>query len=777
MSKAFWIIIRKGPRHNDEAWYKQQLRSHFAGNLPTPSRVELVFDSSADISDSYYRAAMLAKKTAEWGIEPVSGKTYSTNYSDGDGYSGVIISGEEDAIDLKHCGFCGKSDEDIRRDLDELRRRGVSVIGGDSSFCVVHYCPNCEKPICGRCAKDHGGYSVYCPTCDTELIPLVEAKTYKAKKESEAREAAERKRKEEEEKEKNIQEFSGRVSFAPAEDVTDIDGNRYKTVKIGNQIWMAENLKVTRYNDGTAIRQEGEEEYEEEEKYSETEEYEAEEEYLENEEYTHKILGLFPVKRVRQVPRTHQVKKTHQVPKTRMVKKTRKIDWKQLGSKNTGAFCQYDNKLENGEKYGALYNWHAVNTGKLVPKGGHVPSDKEWKVLRDFCGGENIAGKFLKTDKDWDGNNKSGLSALSAGFRSYDGSFYNVGSRAIFWSSSEVDADYAWSRRLFSGHDELYRGNLDKKSGYSVRCLKDSDQDKSSIPSDDPKGLTEMALGIIAEQVVLVPEFGVKNSGDSSPVMEATKLLQQAVDADPENPELRYAYAGALRLAAQFKKSDEELVRLIQSHPQYSLAAFSSEAWNSGSAVVPSPFAYPQWTEKTTSLPDFYRDKLMSFTLFPVREGILPRAVLLEKDNDGWWTREKLSGVKFEVAAVLKTGSPNIVGIYRSAKGPGLEPPDIQEALVVIDSRKDDISLVGLEYLVDADFVDTAIIDSSNRVLCSERIPLSSEMKVTLSHIRDLLRNTRGRDIPPAEMFPALQRYQSTADLKEIQRTYFQGQR
>jgi hypothetical protein len=223
-----------------------------------------------------------------------------------------------------------------------------------------------------------------------------------------------------------------------------------------------------------------------------------------------------------------------------------------------------------------------------------------------------------------------------------------------------------------------------------------------------------MALGIIAEQVVLVPEFGVKNSGDSSPVMEATKLLQQAVDADPENPELRYAYAGALRLAAQFKKSDEELVRLIQSHPQYSLARFPPRL---GTRV-------PQWSFAVCLSPVDGKDdfltgllpgQMMSFTLFPVREGILPRAVLLEKDNDGWWTREKLSGVKFEVAAVLKTGSPNIVGIYRSAKGPGLEPPDIQEALVVIDSRKDDISLVGLEYLVDADFVDTAIIDSSNR--------------------------------------------------------------
>jgi hypothetical protein len=52
----------------------------------------------------------------------------------------------------------------------------------------------------------------------------------------------------------------------------------------------------------------------------------------------------------------------------------------------------------------------------ICPEGWHIPSDKEWGVLRDFCGGREIAGAFLKADAGWNdgsnGNNKSGFSAL-----------------------------------------------------------------------------------------------------------------------------------------------------------------------------------------------------------------------------------------------------------------------------------------------------------------------------------------------------------------------------
>jgi len=47
-------------------------------------------------------------------------------------------------------------------------------------------------------------------------------------------------------------------------------------------------------------------------------------------------------------------------------------------STTSGAYCCYDNNPSNCDTYGALYNWYAVNTGKLCPSGWHVPSDAEW---------------------------------------------------------------------------------------------------------------------------------------------------------------------------------------------------------------------------------------------------------------------------------------------------------------------------------------------------------------------------------------------------------------
>ncbi len=215
--------------------------------------------------------------------------------------------------------------------------------------------------------------------------------------------------------------------YQKMEDVEDVDGNRYGTIKIGNQIWMTENLRVTKYNDGTPIEHEK----------GETEEYESR--------------FLFFVR----------------------TKKTRKVDWKLFGKKKLGAFCYNESNYENNKKYGALYNWYAVNSNKLAPVGWHVPSDQEWQELCNFCGGKGTAGWFLKAGgSTWDGYN-NGFGALPAGSRDNVGNFNQCGMRAYFWSSTNwgVDALY---RYIFSGCDELVQGRYGKEYGFSVRCIKDA---------------------------------------------------------------------------------------------------------------------------------------------------------------------------------------------------------------------------------------------------------------------------------------------------------------
>ena len=213
--------------------------------------------------------------------------------------------------------------------------------------------------------------------------------------------------------------------------VTDIDGNEYKTVKIGNQIWMAENLKTSHYNDGT------------------------------------------PIPNV-----------------------TGDIEWKNL---KKGAYCYYDNEIKNNAIYGKLYNWYAVNTGKLAPKGWHVPTHEEWTSLITYLGGKYIAGGKMKSISYWVGDdgspfmdekgntiglglysnqvgsNSSGFNGLPAGTRSFnDGSSYGIGIDCNFWSSTEYKTGFAWGYSL-QAHNSYCFGTyyLIITDGISVRCIKD----------------------------------------------------------------------------------------------------------------------------------------------------------------------------------------------------------------------------------------------------------------------------------------------------------------
>lgn len=194
--------------------------------------------------------------------------------------------------------------------------------------------------------------------------------------------------------------------------ITCIDGNTYKTVTIGTQIWMAENLKATKYNDGTSI------------------------------------------------------------PNV-----SNSTAWSQL---TTGALCDLYNKSSNSEIYGKLYNWHAVNTGKLCPIGWHVPSNEEWSTLIDYLGGESVAGGKLKeigtthwSSPNEGATNETGFSALPGGLRGSSGAFGSVVTSTLWWSSTQSDTNNAYYHSVYSWYNSVSKDYHDKGNGFSVRCVRD----------------------------------------------------------------------------------------------------------------------------------------------------------------------------------------------------------------------------------------------------------------------------------------------------------------
>lgn len=202
--------------------------------------------------------------------------------------------------------------------------------------------------------------------------------------------------------------------------VTDADGNIYDLVTIGSQVWIGQNLKTTKYNDGTAIP----------------------------------VIGDDPVNA-----------------------------WSNLA---TGACCWYGNdESKNGPVYGALYNWHAVKTGKLCPDGWHVPTKDDWTRLSFALEGSLYAGGKLKEADTihWAGappdspqypiaSNESGFTALPGGSRSGT-AFSGLRDYGVWWSSTSDNTEYAWGFNLYSSSEATKLNSFSIKDGFSVRCLRD----------------------------------------------------------------------------------------------------------------------------------------------------------------------------------------------------------------------------------------------------------------------------------------------------------------
>jgi uncharacterized protein (TIGR02145 family) len=198
--------------------------------------------------------------------------------------------------------------------------------------------------------------------------------------------------------------------------VSDIDGNTYKTIQIGTQTWMAENLKTTKYNDNTNIP------------------LVADNSAWEN-LYT---------------------------------------------TKSPGCCWYLNDPSTYKDFYGAYYNWYAVNTGKICPTGWHVPSETEWTALSTFLGGTDVAGGKLKEtgtthwqDPNVGATNETGFTALPVNLRNYDGAFYDTGVYGNWWSDTYEFNEHSWTSGVYYNTSGLYITSNVNPLGLNVRCLKD----------------------------------------------------------------------------------------------------------------------------------------------------------------------------------------------------------------------------------------------------------------------------------------------------------------
>ena len=193
--------------------------------------------------------------------------------------------------------------------------------------------------------------------------------------------------------------------------VTDIDGNTYRTVKIAGLWWTAENLKVTHYRNHVAI--------------------------------------------------------------------TNATDSASWVDATQGAYCNYDNDASHVALYGRLYNWYAVSdTSGLAPDGWHVATDAEWQTMVDYFGGDSLAGGPLKEAgiEHWatpnvGATNRSGFTALPAGFRYPNAEFYGIQAHGNFWTGTTNGAG-GYYRFVHCTNVEVAHFTCSPPGGFAVRCVR-----------------------------------------------------------------------------------------------------------------------------------------------------------------------------------------------------------------------------------------------------------------------------------------------------------------
>lgn len=208
--------------------------------------------------------------------------------------------------------------------------------------------------------------------------------------------------------------------------VTDVDGNTYSTAAIGSQVWMAENLRTTKYRDGSAIP-----------------------EVTVNAAWQGLSIGT----------------------------------WCNYGnySGNNATFGKlYNWHAVNDARGLCPQGWHVPTDAEwktLETTLGMLASEVNITGYRGDA--QNVGGKLKSTIDLWEppndgATNSSGFAGLPGGFRDEDGNFVGVRYYGDWWTATQVDAANAWTRELDNEDSGIYRyGDYPKGRGLCVRCIRD----------------------------------------------------------------------------------------------------------------------------------------------------------------------------------------------------------------------------------------------------------------------------------------------------------------
>ncbi len=220
-----------------------------------------------------------------------------------------------------------------------------------------------------------------------------------------------------------IVNFQVCVGGATNSSVTDIDGNAYDTVRIGTQVWMKENLKVSRYRNGVAIPT-----------------------GLNNTSWSYRTSGA-------------------------CANYSNNVF-------NSTTYGKLYNFYAVADPSGLCpAGWHVPTDAEWYTLENYLDPSVNDPNAAGFRG-TDVGAKLKAVSSLWaspnlDATNSSGFTALPGGYRGGNGVFNTLGDNGYWWSSTQNSSAYAWIRNLNFNNANSYRNISDKKYGFSVRCLKD----------------------------------------------------------------------------------------------------------------------------------------------------------------------------------------------------------------------------------------------------------------------------------------------------------------